>query len=120
MRNNYRNHEYYRDPTAGQALGPASIALPSGPGRLRDIVLLRRCSMTNNYPRDLVDLPYWLCWRYEKDPKSEKDRKVPYNPKTGKRASSTNMDQWANLDVAQEAHQQYMYNGLGFVFTREA
>jgi len=76
--------------------------------------------MTTEFPCALTALPHWLCWRYEKDPKSEKDRKVPYNPKTGKRASSTNPNQWANFDTAQEAHQQYMYNGLGFVFTREA
>jgi len=76
--------------------------------------------MTNNFPLSLTTLSQWLCWRYEKDPKSEKDRKVPYNPKTGKKASSTNPDHWASLDLAQEAYQRYSYNGLGFVFTREA
>ena len=75
--------------------------------------------MTNKFPHALTALPHWLCWRLEPDSKG-RDTKVPYNPKTGKKASSTNPDQWVSLSLAQQALQQYMYSGLGFVFTKEA
>lgn len=70
-----------------------------------------------NYPRELVGLRQWICWRLEPDPKSDKPRKVPYDPKTGRKASSTNPDTWATLAEAQAAREKYLFTGIGFVFT---
>ena len=50
-----------------------------------------------NFPKELAALQQWICWRLEPDPKSEKPRKVPYDPKTGHKASSTNPQTWATL-----------------------
>ena len=76
--------------------------------------------MTPRFPQALAALPQWVCWRLEPDPKGGKDNKIPYNPKTGKKASSTNPQTWSALDVALAAAEKYLYTGVGFVFTREA
>lgn len=73
-----------------------------------------------NYPTELAALPQWVCWHLEPDPKGGKARKVPYNPTTGRRASSTDPSSWVSLDQAMAAQQQYHYKGLGFVFTAES
>ena len=63
--------------------------------------------MPNNakisFPTALTALPQWVCWRLEEDGKG-RPTKIPYNPKTGRRASSTNPTSWAALELAQEAH----------------
>ena len=56
-----------------------------------------------NFPKELAVLPQWICWRLEPDSKSEKPRKVPYDPKTGRKASSTNPQTWATLAEAEAA-----------------
>ena len=70
-----------------------------------------------NFPKELEALPQWICWRLEPDPKSEKPRKVPYDPKTGRKASSTNPQTWATLAEAEAAQKKYLFTGVGFVFT---
>ena len=60
-----------------------------------------------NYPKEITGLRQWICWRLEPDPKSEKPRKIPYDPKTGRKASSTNPDTWASLAEAQAARDKY-------------
>ena len=77
-------------------------------------------SSNHNFPAELAALPQWVCWRLEKDAKGERDTKIPYNPKSGGKASSTNADTWTSLDFAQKALRQHCYTGLGFVFTKEA
>ena len=69
------------------------------------------------YPKELSDLRQWICWRLEPDPKSDKPRKVPYDPKTGRKASSTNPESWATLAEAQAAREKFLFTGIGFVFT---
>ena len=71
------------------------------------------------YPKELAVLPQWVCWHLEPDPKGGKARKVPYNPTTGRKASSTDPNSWVPLELAATAQQQYHYKGLGFVFTAE-
>ena len=72
-----------------------------------------------NYPKELAALSQWVCWHLEPDPKGGKARKVPYNPTTGRKASSTDPKSWVALEQALAAQQQYHYKGLGFVFTAE-
>ena len=59
----------------------------------------------------------WVCWRLEPDPKGEKPRKVPYNPKNGSRASATNPETWGTMEEALAAKERYLFAGIGFVFT---
>jgi hypothetical protein len=76
--------------------------------------------MKNNFPAELAALPQWVCWRLEKDAKGERDTKIPYNPRSGGKASSTNPGTWNTLEFAEKAQRQHSYTGLGFVFTKEA
>ncbi|MCL2298635.1 MAG: DNA primase, partial [Firmicutes bacterium] len=77
-------------------------------------------SLNHNFPAELAALPQWVCWRLEKDAKGERDTKVPYNPKSGGKASSTNPDTWTSLDFAARACELHRYSGLGFMFIKEA
>ena len=70
-----------------------------------------------SFPQGLKALPQWICWRLEPDPKGGKPRKVPYDPKTGRKASSTNPQTWATLPEAESARGRYQSTGIGFVFT---
>ena len=70
-----------------------------------------------NFPQELAALRQWICWRLEPDPKGERPRKVPYDPKTGRKASSTNPETWATLPEAVRAQTKYLFTGVGFVFT---
>jgi putative DNA primase/helicase len=72
-----------------------------------------------SFPQELAALPQWICWRLEPDSKGDKPRKVPYDPKTGRKASSTNPQTWATLPEAEAARDKYTFTGLGFVFTEE-
>ena len=72
-----------------------------------------------SFPTELAALPQWICWRLEPAPKGDKPRKVPYDPKTGRKASSTNPQTWATLPEAEAARDRYSFTGLGFVFTEE-
>ena len=71
-------------------------------------------------PIELASAPRWLCWRLEPDPKGEKPRKVPYDPKTGRKASSTNPETWAPMAEAAAAKDKYMFAGIGYVFVEES
>ena len=70
-----------------------------------------------SFPQELAALRQWICWRLEPDPKGEKPRKVPYDPRTGRKASSTNPETWATLPEAMRAQTKYLFTGVGFVFT---
>jgi len=74
---------------------------------------------TSVFPQELMVLPNWLNWRLEPDKKSGRDMKVPYNPTTGYKASTSNSSTWGTLDAAVDAQQKYLFSGLGFVFTTE-
>lgn len=70
-----------------------------------------------SFPQELAALRQWICWRLEPDPRGEKPRKVPYDPRTGRKASSTNPETWATLPEAMRAQTKYLFSGVGFVFT---
>lgn len=70
-----------------------------------------------SFPQELTALRQWICWRLEPDPRGEKPRKVPYDPRTGRKASSTNPETWATLPEAMRAQTKYLFTGVGFVFT---
>lgn len=70
-----------------------------------------------SFPQELTALRQWICWRLEPDPRGEKPRKVPYDPRTGRKASSTNPETWATLPEAMRAQTKCLFTGVGFVFT---
>ncbi|MCL2634607.1 MAG: hypothetical protein FWD34_08865 [Oscillospiraceae bacterium] len=67
-------------------------------------------------PQDLIALPQWVCWRFELI--SNRESKVPYDPKTGRRASSKNPATWASFEEAVQAarNPKCNYSGIGIMF----
>lgn len=65
------------------------------------------------YHPDLTALDQWVCWRYETV--NDKLTKIPYNARTGGKASSTSPNTWVSFDRAN--HEKLKYDGIGFVFS---
>lgn len=72
-------------------------------------------TLTNNLPAALRKSGRFCCWRYEE--RDGKRTKVPYNPRTGGKAQSTNPDTFAPLDTAEAVQSQYDGMGVG-IFDR--
>ena len=72
----------------------------------------------NNYqsiPQELRELPNWVCWRAESDPKAHSGiTKKPINPKTGGLAMSNNPSTWTDFGTA--VRESVKYSGIGFMF----
>ncbi len=71
-------------------------------------------------PEELQKHRQWVVWQAVERTKrdgSVKVTKVPYNPKTGKPASSNRPETWGTFDDACEALLMDGYTGIGFVFT---
>lgn len=67
---------------------------------------------------ELLELEHWIVWRYEE--RDGKRTKVPYCPQTGERADSTDPSTWRAFAYAAEAVRQGLYEGIGFVFSKDA
>lgn len=69
-------------------------------------------------PATLRERPQWVVWRYET--RGGKPTKVPVDPRTGKRASSTSPSTWVTFDEAVAASRaRDRYAGVGFVFSAD-
>jgi putative DNA primase/helicase len=68
---------------------------------------------TENIPQELKARPQWVVWKAV----GAKPDKVPYSPRTGRRASSTDILTWSTFQEALEAYENGDYAGLGFVFS---
>lgn len=80
--------------------------------------------MATTIPNELITRPQWITWRYEREGKpvskdTEGATKVPYNARTGHKASSTNPNTWAAYDVAVRAAKQRGHSGVGYVFSAD-
>jgi putative DNA primase/helicase len=64
-------------------------------------------------PDALKVRPQWVNWRYALD--REKWTKHPYNPRSGKKASSTDLLTWSAFDHIYDAYKAGDYDGIGFV-----
>lgn len=71
-----------------------------------------------NFPRELIKIAQWVCYRLMPGKDGEKPRKVPINPLTGKNAQTNNSKTWSSYETAMEACKTYNYSGVGFVFTQ--
>lgn len=73
----------------------------------------------DNIPDELKQRIQWCTWRYEIAEGDTKPTKVPYNPKTGAKMSSTDPATWVSYHEAVSAAQHYeKWPGIGFVFSR--
>jgi len=69
-------------------------------------------------PEELRQRTQWVNWKLEPRPGETKVTKVPYSPRSGKRASSTRAATWTGFDVAlREYASRKEYSGIGFVFS---
>lgn len=68
-------------------------------------------TLTNRLPTTLCKNGRFCCWRYEE--RDGKRTKVPYNPRTGGRAQSTNPATFAPLTEAEAAQSRYDGMGVG-------
>ncbi|TSK06611.1 MAG: hypothetical protein FPO08_08095 [Geobacter sp.] len=60
----------------------------------------------------------FVCWKYHPDPNNpSKDKKVPFDPKTGRKASVTAHATWGTYDQAISCCKEGGYDGIGFVFS---
>src|SRR5215211_3332349 len=80
------------------------------PAQLRDIPMV---ADTLN----IRDRRQWLCWRTEE--RDGEPTKVPYDPSTGEKASSTKPNTWTSYEKAVSVCKDDGYEGIGFVFTPE-
>ena len=67
-------------------------------------------------PSDLTERPQWVCWRLEE--RQGKPTKIPFDPVTGKPASSTDPATWRCFTDAVAAFGRGGFNGIGFVFSK--
>ena len=72
-----------------------------------------------SFPKELLELKQWVCWRLTPGQKGEKDRKVPFDPKTCKPASTNKPATWSDYSTARAAQEKYGFTGLGFVFVKD-
>ncbi|MEY8233809.1 phage/plasmid primase, P4 family [Oscillospiraceae bacterium 50-16] len=68
-------------------------------------------SNAGNLPTQLREQGLFCCWRYEE--RDGKKTKVPYNPRTGGKAQSTNPATFTPLSVALRALERDGYDGIG-------
>lgn len=68
-------------------------------------------------PDELKERAQWVYWQYHD--RDGKTAKVPINPETGERASTTDSDTWVSFSMAQFHYGRLKnkINGMGFVFT---
>lgn len=72
-----------------------------------------------SFPQELKSRKQWVCWRLEPDKDGGKPKKMPINPITGKGAMSNNPNTWTDFKTAVGAYEQYVYTGIGYMFTKD-
>ena len=71
--------------------------------------------LSEGIPDELKERPQWVCWRYVLDPKGRWTKR-PYDPRTGRMASHSDLMTWGPLETVYEAYEYGGYDGVGFVF----
>jgi putative DNA primase/helicase len=77
----------------------------------------------NAIPQELRDTRQWIVWKRERV--GERTTKVPYNPQTGRKASTTNPHSWSTFEQTCHALRSVRkrgsnsYDGVGFVFSND-
>ncbi|MBN9551739.1 MAG: hypothetical protein J0H31_23475, partial [Alphaproteobacteria bacterium] len=76
-------------------------------------------ALSGNVPTPLKALPQFVVWRLVHRAGEPKPAKLPFNPKTGNPASTTDSRTWTDFDTATCAVAGGQYAGVGFVFTAD-
>lgn len=71
---------------------------------------------STNVPDILKNYQSFIVWRLEQKPGKAKPDKIPYNPRTGQLADTTNPNTWSDYDTAVR-NLANGYDGIGFVFS---
>lgn len=66
-------------------------------------------------PDYLTKYPHFVTWRFREV--DGRKTKIPYNPRNGRQASSTNSLHWTSFSDAHAAWELSGYDGIGFVFS---
>ena len=72
--------------------------------------------ITENIPDELKALDQWVCWKAEA--RDGKITKVPYDPKSGKKAKSNDPNTWGSFEKALGAYESSKFSGIGFEFSK--
>ena len=72
-----------------------------------------------SYPQELMERKQWVNWRRIPDKDGGRDKKMPYNPITGKGAQSNNPATWTDYATAADALERYGFTGMGFMFSKD-
>mgnify|MGYP000952283495 FL=1 len=64
-------------------------------------------------PEELKSTPNWVLWKLEPG-KGGKPTKVPYNAKTGWKASSSDPNTWTDFNSCWKCYEMGNYSGIGF------
>ncbi len=72
-------------------------------------------------PRELAERSQWVCWRWELTSRPDKPwTKIPINPGTGAKASTTDPRTWGSLEAALAGiRRQPGIAGVGYVFAAD-
>lgn len=70
-----------------------------------------------NIPTELKNRPQWVVWRYEARNGEQKPTKVPYAPRTGRRADSTDPRTWSTFDESLAVYERGDWAGIGYVLS---
>lgn len=100
---------YQHAPTAREAPVTAAPAHPPRPQR--------PALNSETVPDELRTHDQWVTWRYEW--REDRWTKVPYNPNTGRKASSTDPSTWATFDRVLAHYSRSGMDGIGFVVTAD-
>ena len=74
-------------------------------------VVVTEAINVENIPLELRDQRSWVLWR------AAEQKKVPYDPRTGHRASCSDPETWVSFEEAIAAYQGGGYDGIGFQLT---
>src|SRR5882672_7649664 len=71
-----------------------------------------------NIPAELKETHQWVLWRFERKEDGE-FTKIPIDPRTGKKASTSDPQTWSDFQTAASGVNEYKSDGMGFVFTKD-
>lgn len=76
-------------------------------------------SYITEVPKEMASYPQWVVWKLESSQQGGKPSKIPYDPRTGQRASSVGRLNWVDHKTAVKTFSESkgQYAGIGFVFT---
>lgn len=92
------------------------MILPEAVQALR-ISMIRVAVEPDSVHYELRSYDQWVTWKAEPKGNGDGFDKVPYDPRTRSRASTTDSRTWVGFDEAVSAYERNGWDGIGFVFT---